>query len=58
MVDTYTYDHRNRLAQVVTSGTNATVNYTYDVNDRRIAKSVDSNGDSTPEQVRAIRARR
>ncbi len=51
VVNTYTYDHRNRLIQVITSGTNATVNYTYDVNDRRIAKSVDTNGDSTPEQV-------
>jgi RHS repeat-associated protein len=44
----YTWDHRNRLTEVVTQNSAGTVlkdvDYTYDVYDRRIAKSIDADG--------------
>jgi RHS repeat-associated protein len=47
-VTEYTWDYRNRLTQVVTKGTGGQVikeaEYTYDVYDRRISKSVDNDG--------------
>ncbi len=47
-VTEYTWDYRNRLTQVVTKDTAGNViksaDYTYDVFDRRIAKSVDPDG--------------
>ena len=45
----YSWDYRNRLTSVVTKDSSGaitkSVEYTYDVYDRRIAKSVDSDGD-------------
>jgi RHS repeat-associated protein len=50
----YTWDDRNRLTQVTykTSGGTVTkqVTYRYDVNNRRIAEDVDTNGDGTPDR--------
>ncbi|MBL8815478.1 MAG: RHS repeat protein, partial [Planctomyces sp.] len=47
----YTWDHRNRLTDVVFKNAGGTVTkkvqYQYDVFNRRIGKKVDSNGDST-----------
>jgi RHS repeat-associated protein len=44
----YTWDHRNRLTEMVTQNSAGTVlkdvDYTYDVYDRRIAKSIDADG--------------
>ena len=51
-VTEYQWDYRNRLVGVVTKDVSgnvlATVEYQYDVYDRRIAKSVDSDGDGNP----------
>ena len=54
IVTQYEWDYRNRLVAVIALsllGGNAVGNsdYTYDVNNSRIAKSVDSDGDGTPE---------
>ena len=47
-VTEYGWDHRNRMTSVVTKDANGvvtkSVEYTYDLYDRRIAKSVDSDG--------------
>jgi RHS repeat-associated protein len=47
-VTEYTWDYRNRLTDVVVKGAGGSVikqaDYTYDVYDRRIAKSVDADG--------------
>lgn len=47
-VTSYTYDHRNRLTSVITANSSNVViletTFTYDVFDRRIAKTVDSDG--------------
>ena len=49
----YEWDYRNRLVSVITKDANgsilSTTEYTYDVYNRRITKSVDSNGDGTPD---------
>ena len=49
IVTEYFWDYRNRLTAVVTFDSNGNVTerneYTYDVNDNRIAKSVDADGD-------------
>ncbi|MBT9315957.1 peroxidase family protein [Leptothoe spongobia] len=48
-VTEYTWDHRNRLTDVVTKNRDGTlikdVDYVYDVYDRRIAKVLDADGD-------------
>jgi RHS repeat-associated protein len=48
-VTEYTWDHRNRLTSVVTKdsggATTHQVDYTYDVYDRRITKTIDADGD-------------
>ena len=54
-VTEYQWDYRNRLVGVVVSDSDGNVidlnGYTYDVFDRRIAKSVDSDGDGVGEAV-------
>ena len=54
-VTEYQWDYRNRLVGTVTSDVDGNVialnGYTYDVFDRRIAKSVDSDGDGAEEDV-------
>ncbi|WP_051036132.1 RHS repeat domain-containing protein [Stanieria cyanosphaera] len=54
-VTNYSWDYRNRLTGVVTKDSGGNVikqaDYTYDVFDRRIGKSVDSNGDGVAEKV-------
>ena len=51
----YEWDYRNRLVGITVfdSGGNviASHEYTYDINGNRIAKSVDSNGDGTAEEI-------
>ena len=54
-VTEYEWDHRNRLVAAVTTDTDDTVtansDYTYDVFDNRIGKSVDADGDGAGEAV-------
>ncbi|MEL7079104.1 MAG: RHS repeat-associated core domain-containing protein [Cyanobacteria bacterium J06582_2] len=54
-VTEYEWDYRNRLVDVVTTDSDGNViansDYTYDVFDNRIGKSVDADGDGTGEAV-------
>ncbi|MEM7758156.1 MAG: RHS repeat-associated core domain-containing protein [Cyanobacteria bacterium P01_A01_bin.40] len=54
-VTEYQWDHRNRLVAAVTKDTNGNItansDYTYDVFDNRISKSVDADGDGAGEAV-------
>ena len=54
-VTEYSWDYRNRLVDVVTKDADGNVisnaDYTYDVFDRRIGKSVDADGDGVAEKV-------
>jgi hypothetical protein len=51
IIETFSWDHRNRLTRIVTKNGAGTVtkqvDYTYDVYDRRIGKTLDSDGAGT-----------